>query len=63
MNKTYRPAELAAIAQQTAQAVEAQALCWWQNPSDPAELYIEATTRQGNIPLVLLALLPQASLP
>jgi hypothetical protein len=63
MDKTYMPAHLAALAQQTAHAVEAQALYWWQNPSDPAELYIEATTRQGNIPLVLIAILPQVSLP
>jgi|RhiMetdeSRZDD1v2_1073273.scaffolds.fasta_scaffold3097043_2 hypothetical protein len=62
MEQHYTPAQLAAIAQQTAHGVHAQALYWWQNPSDPAELYIEATTTQGNLPLLLIAILPQASL-
>jgi hypothetical protein len=63
MDTTYMPAELAAIAPQTAHAAEAQALCGWQNPSDPADLYTDATSRQGNLPLVLRVIVPQTSLP
>ena len=62
MGQTDRPARLAAIAQQTAQAVEAQALCWWQHPSDPAEFSI-VTTQQGTLSSALRAIVPQASLP
>jgi hypothetical protein len=58
MGQTDRPAALAAMARQTAQA-----LCWWQNPSDPADVYTEATSRQENIPLGLSAIWPQTSLP
>jgi len=63
MEKLYMPQELAAIARQTAQEVGAQAICWWQDKSNPGELYIEAATKLGNMPLLLMAILPRVTPP
>jgi hypothetical protein len=59
MDKPYMPQELAAIARQTAHEVGAQAICWWQDNSNPGELYIEASTKLGNMPLLLMAILAE----
>jgi len=63
MDKPYMPQDLAAIAQQTAHEVGAQATCWWQDNRHPGELYIEAATKLGNMPLLLMALLAEGTPP
>jgi DNA-binding NarL/FixJ family response regulator len=47
MDKTDRPAALAALAQQSAYGVQAQTLCWWQDESAPADLDSQATSTPG----------------
>ena len=58
MEKTYTPQALSAIAEQTAQEIGAEVIRWWQDEGDPRQLYIEATTKQSNIFVLLMAILP-----
>ena len=58
MEQTYTAEELPALAVQTALAVGADMVGWWQDEDDPHQLYIEARTQYGDIPVQLTALLP-----
>ena len=58
MEQTYTAEELVAVAVQTALAASAEMVGWWQDEDDPRQLYIEARTQCGDIPIVLAALLP-----
>ena len=58
MEKTYTAAELAAVAVQTALEVGTEMVGWWQDEHDPQQLYIEARTQDGDIPVLLTACLP-----
>jgi hypothetical protein len=58
MAHRYTAAELSAIAVQTALEMGADMVGWWQDEDDPQQLYIEARTQSGDIPVVLTAFLP-----
>ena len=58
MEKTYTAEELLAIAVQTALEFGTDIVGWWQNEDDPQQLYIEARTHYGDIPVLLTTLLP-----
>lgn len=58
MARTYTPEELAGIAEQSAQELGLEVIRWWQNESDPRELYIEATLKPKNIVVLLVTILP-----
>ena len=58
IEQTYTAEELLAIAVQTALAVGADLVGWWQDEEDPHQLYIEARMQSGDIPVVLTACLP-----
>ena len=55
----YTREELVALAKQVAQEVGVEVLRWWQNEGDPRELYIDAKTKDGKIPVLLVAILPE----
>jgi hypothetical protein len=57
MDKTYTPEELATFAEQTAREVGAEMIRWWQDENDPHEVHIEATLKDKNISVLLLAIL------
>jgi hypothetical protein len=59
MEKTYTAEELAAVAVQTALEVGADMVGWWQHEDYPQQLYIEARTHSGDIPVVLTAFLSE----
>jgi hypothetical protein len=58
MEKTYTTEELLAIAVQTALEVGTDLVGWWQDEHAPRQLYIEARTQEGDIPVLLTACLP-----
>jgi len=59
VGKMYTREELVALAKQAAQEVGVEVLRWWQNEGDPRELYIDAKTKDGKIPVLLVAILPE----
>ena len=58
MARTYTSEELAGIAEQSAQELGLEVIRWWQNESDPRELYIEARLKPKNIVVLLVTVLP-----
>lgn len=57
MEKTYTAEELLAIAVQTALEFGTDMVGWWQDEDNPRQLYIEARTQAGDLPIPLTACL------